>query len=648
MLNSVNDVLTPWTPPRILRVMEAASASRSAVRGASDRSAPNTTNDAALAMESLLRLSNQQPDVAGRVMTAPLFALRPLVESTDPAAKTASSSSSSAAPPLVYGDAHSMCTHALERCRLGPRNTQQKATGDASSSSRAEASSSHVAPASSARRCGLSEIAFAAEFAEPCLRGSFPDVAAVVRHTLPPGCAPPLRGRVDANGVGKGRGGATDVFFEALETLLQEPAVSHRKAPVAENASAAAASAEAAPALSLRLNLAPSVPSPPSATLLSSSLPPASAVPIEAYGPPGHLIFCKTTVAHTFSNEEVRDLGTFMMVKQRPFRVYTAAEVEARRQQASHSQRRNAMLSAGAGAAPIVGPRGTTAASSLRGTALRGVAGKARSGEEEQDGWSASSGWSSDADNGSDEKNALQVHHLVAVEEVSSTRPATNRTWVDDDGDLVLENGKVSIRKRKVRVVKNAPPPLPLPTVVGGPVLRNPQAGPHSLHLSIAASEAVAVVEDVGGSFSAQTAGAKRRAEAEAEDVEDMKVLPMRKGGAGAKRGGAVGEDGQRGKVPPTAGRSARRVKQESAKKDSNGRKKDASGGRSAAVSTINTANAPLLEKSEMIDFVGRLPISKLLRRALLIGVESPVTSEKGEESEELEEDSTASDEDEG
>jgi hypothetical protein len=641
MQSGSNDVLTPWTSSRVLRILEAASASLASSRGGADGAYSGAVGDAAMAMDSLLRLSNQQPEVAGRVMVAPLFAQRPLVEPTTPASMMTSSSSPST---LCYSDAHRMCVHTLELCCPGwmdSASAQRKAKGD-KHLARAVSPSSPAAVIANAPPCTtateLEEVVFAAEFAEPCLRGVFPDIALVARHGLPVGCAALLDCTVDGGGgvLGRRQAKKSNVAHHVLQSILQEPAVSHRKPPENDDASRAASP------FHLRLSLKSTATAESSSALLWTSLPPPSAVPLEAYGPPSHKIFDQTAVAHTFTDAEVADLHAHLRVKSRPFQVYSKDEVRARREQAGHHQRRNAMLSAGVGAAPIVGPHGTTAAQKSGKHASRIADG-------EQDGWSASSDWSSSSNKGSDaeddsgyrkeSKGAVRGNNgtttwprLTAAEEEPPvvTRPLPNRTWVEDDGDIVLENGKVTIRKRKIRTPKNPPPLLPLPTMVSGPVLKPPQ---QAATLSDAAV-AVAKKEE-GRNEPPQSDGDghptdERKAEStngeteegKGEEDEGEETAPSRKRGAGVKRGRAADNAGDQS-APPNGGRSRKRAAHTSAKKSSSKRSGSVYA-KSSPPPTLDTTNVRRLSKSEMLCFVRRLSVSDVLRRALLVGVQSP------------------------
>ncbi|KPA76750.1 hypothetical protein ABB37_07577 [Leptomonas pyrrhocoris] len=675
MLDGVNDVLTPWTPSRILRIMEAASAARSMNRSGSDRALSGSTDEGAMAMESLLRLSNQQPDVAARVMAAPLFAQRPLVEATDSASNAALSSSS-----VPYADAHRMCTHTLELCRAGWKDAEATKTKEEDEkkqvgqlpASLPPSPKPAVLPVSAspyATETELEEMAFAAEFAEPCLRGAFPDVGAVVRHSLPAGCASLLRCSRDDGAEDRSGAKSTNAVQRVVHSLLQEPAVSHRKPSGEDEVPISGSSA------SICLNMTRPTSAAPSHALLWSSLPLPSAVPIEAYGPPSHKVFDSTSVAHSFTEAEVNDLHGFLAVTPRPFQVYCKSELKARRRQASHYQRRNAMLSAGAGAAPIVGPQSITAGTStLHAARQRSHAHVSRDADDEQDGWSASSGWSSSCSNSTEHNgesdgeekgddaeggkgpeasarrdDATALPRLTAVEEegmpavdqsAAPTPPLPNRTWIEDDGELVLENGKILLRKRKLRVLRNPPPLLPLPTMVRGPVLRQPS------HTAFASEAAVVSVEEEQTGAPVQKKEGSSKGERKMEDVsglkEEVEEQPpaTRRRGAVAKRERALADDGDES-APPTTAKSRRGAKHANTKKSTSKRNTSADE-KSSSPTLLNTANAPRLSESEMLGFVERLSISDLLRKALLIGVQDPSASEK-EESRETREDNPSS-----
>ncbi|KPI87793.1 hypothetical protein ABL78_3092 [Leptomonas seymouri] len=670
MLGGVNDVLTPWTSSRILRIMEAASAAHSVGRGGGDRALPGPTDDGAMAMESLLRLSNQHPDVASRVMAAPLFAQRPLVESMEPASNAAPSSSSS----LFYADAHRMCLHTLELCRAGwkhPDATKTSEEYEESVTDRPPASlppskpdvvPAGVSPYTMATE--LEEVAFAAEFVEPCLRGEFPDVRAVVHHSLPAGCTSLLRrSQDDLAKDGKGTR-VINAVQRVVQSLLQVPAVSYKQPLDGEGIPATG------PYSSIRLNLTRPATAAPSHALLWPSLPQPSTVPIGAYGPPTHKAFDETAVAHTFTETEINDLHAFLYAKPRPLQVYSKAEVQARRQHASLYQCRSAMLSAGvgAGAGPFVGPRATAAgASALHAAPQRSQARASRGADGEHDGWSASSGWSSsnstqrsgeseaEEEEGNSEnrksarvpdraadatllpqRTAVKEEELPAIDEsVPPTRPLPNRTWIEDDGDLVLENGKIFVRKRKL---KKPPPPLPLPTMVRGSVLRQPKQTtpiPEAVVAAVEEEEANAIVQDVKRSLKGEHIAE------EGIDLREERELPAtRTRGAAAKRERAQ-DDGSDQGVQPSTGKPRKRAKRTGAKK-STGKKNFSEDQKTPSTAVLNTTNAPLLSESEMLDFVKRLPISDSLRHALLIGVQSPANAEK-EESWDAGEDSASS-----
>lgn len=674
MLSGVNDVLTPWTPSRILRIMEAAAASPTPGTGGGDRPAPGAVDDGAMAMESLLRLSNQQPDVAGRVMAAPLFAQRPLVEAAETALKSAPSPSP---PTLFYADAHRMCTHALQRCRAGWTYSETSKKGEehgceqqglptapllASTTSASADTVPSASPFTVATE--LEEVAFAAELAEPCLRGSFPDIAAVVRHSVPVGYAL-LMGRTHrASGLQvHDRVRNTNAVQRMFQSLLQEPPVPYRKPLEEKGRDSLAGSCS-----SLRLNLTRPAPAVPSNTLLWSSLPSPSAVPISAYGPPGHEIFSGASVAHSFTDAEVADLHVYLHSKSLPFQVYSSSEVRARRQQVHHNQRRSTMPSVGTRTAPIVGPHCVSASSATQLSAPRP---RGHRVDDEHDGWSASSWQSSSRSRSSsrecsddsgvkndakaeksasardaptlpghidmDAEEKAQSPAEVQAADVPPQRPLPNRTWVEDDGDLILENGKVTIRKRRLRVVKVTPPPLPLPKMVGGPVLQNPKPTPAVPAVAVAAAnrgESRAPVQTAEDNNSPTESRTEDRGVEKVESADSL--LPQRRGG-GTKRARPLDDANKEDTPPPTRGKPSKRAKHTGAKKPTS--KKNASAAERSSLppaATLNTADKPRLSESEMIAFVEQLPISDLLRRALLIGVHDFSTA-ANEESEEAE-----------
>lgn len=689
MLNGVNDVLTPWTPARILRIMESASATTTAGRGSSDRATTGAAEDGTLALEKLLRLSNQQPDVAGRVMAAPVFAQRPLVEAAESGPKSTAATSSSPPPPPspFYVDAHRMCTHTLQVCRPGWRDVQQdhaSATAATASASPPPATSAPMATATSPNAVAteLEEVAFAAEFAEPCLRGAFPDVAAVARHTLPLGCTSLLDGtlREDFETSEQRRARNANVAHRVLQSLLQEPAVSHRK-PAERSEDEADPTPSPPPSSSLRLNLtrpiAPPPPPPPPPGLLWPSLPPPSAVPIEAYGPPGHKLFDNATVSHTFTKSEMADLQAYLCVKPRPFEVYSHAQVQARRQQSQQYERRSAMLSAGAGAARIVGPGSSSAsaATGRHGRERHGGQHGVRAEDDGQDGWSASSGWSSSRSNSRsaspprdrDDADATANKSVDVPQDTDATetaekvaeaaadnstaanpqQPQLNRTWVEDDGDLVFVNGKVMIRKRKTRAQKNQPPPLPLPTVVKGPGLRVPA---QSAQRAGTAATEVKDDETPSGPSTKESDAATETTKDEAElkvesrrDEEDKeKNVPGPIEGSSGKRRRAANESDEEKdeqSASPSAGQPRKRSKlQANAKKAS--RKGSAP---SSSAATVSTADVPRLSENAMLRFIDRLSISDVLRHALLIGVQATPANSKKDDAEEEDSDNAGS-----
>ncbi|KAK7194747.1 hypothetical protein NESM_000394700 [Novymonas esmeraldas] len=637
MQRGVNDVLTPWSAPRILQIMEAASVSRTAAGSGSP------PEDSAVDLESLLRLSNELPDIAARVMVAPLFSQRPLVElrHAGPAPR---------APPasMTYPDAHHMCTVSLAP-RQGATTPDSQRNGESTSLMAPESLVPHPSERRSAAAAELEEVAFAAEFAEPCIRGSFPDVAAAVHHVL--------EGADNSTpSHSASEHGTLDALHAALRRLLELPSVTHAAAPV-QSASAPIPTCGRAPGSSLRLNLAQPLPSAAATTASPSrvlgSIPPPSLVPIDFRGPPGHRLFDQGCVAHTFSASEREELLCTICADPPPLRVFSGAELEARRQ-AEDPGDRPASAPAPAGLAGLAAAAALSLESSRApNTESRRADGGVGGGDDhgDDDDWSPSSGWSSHSGSGEpgdgaakdggapaqdEAKTGVRVDggaeedgHAslapaalgpVAATAASSSSPSVapqlapagpTRTWVGDDGDLVLENGRVTVRKRKIRVVKNPPPPPPLPTVVSSPLGYTPD---RTLILRVApvgglhSSAAVTAVQD----------GAKPSDEAGPSAVQTEAQGPhvKRTWTAGAKRSrGAAARSLASDDIDGTATTS---------KSAEGAGAAGATGPAKSASSTAGAKGAAPPSTEEVLQLIAALRVPETLRRALLIGVVAP------------------------
>ncbi|CAC9530345.1 conserved hypothetical protein [Leishmania infantum JPCM5] len=653
MLNGVNDILMPWTAPRILQIMEATSASRNA-SGCAPRGgiAADDTAD----MESLLRLANQLPDVAGRVMAAPLFAQRPLVESHNGGSTSlntvapGASSDGASSVSITYEDAQYMCTAALA-VRRSPwkaeaPNDDEPSTTDA----KAYCSLPHTEPQTAAAE--LEEVGFAAEFSEPCIRGSFPDAAAALRHVVPE-----IDGGLtsDSDGVhaqSASKHGAADLFQGALHFVLRPPSVSHA-APLAESASSTSAIQSVASATSHRLHLVQPSPSAASAapqSLVLDTIPSPSLLPIEARGPPGHRVFDGGCVAYTFSAGEREELLASLCAEPPPLQVFSREEVEGRCQPGSPIYRQtSAPQSSGSGAAAAATahfPRG-----GLPPSADRGLPGSC---VNDDDGWSSSSGWSSRSSSEpcsdmhsdkakeeasqdierADEANAEERPGSRAVacvvdgptsEVALATHPpgtaGTTCTWVDDADDLVLENGHIAIRRKRMRPARNLPAALSLPTVASSPLL-NP---------SLTTTVVNATPADEQHFTSSATDGADY-ADAAGDGSTADAVPHGRKGVAGAKRSRAsmtasAPADGcatATSAEPPeraTTAEVAKELKRRAAPAETSDEV--------ARTSTpIKTKRVVRLSQEEMLEFIEGLRVPDTLRRALLIGAATPAVIE--------------------
>ncbi|KAG5469331.1 hypothetical protein LSCM1_02546 [Leishmania martiniquensis] len=653
MLNGVSDVLTPWTALRILQIMEAASAFRNA-----GGSAPHGggSADGGADMELLLRLANQLPDVAGRVMTAPLFAQRPLVESYngDSASLTMeafdTSSDGASSMSITYEDARHMCMAALA-ARRGmwdgePWNSSASSTHEA----KLHCSPAHTAPQTAAAE--LEEVGFAAEFLEPCLRGSFPDVAAALRHVLPEVGGGLSLGSDAADAQSAIQRGTPDMFHGALSSISRPPPIPPA-APLANGTPSPSAIDDGAPTTSLRLHLAQKLHSAASATprsLVLETIPPPSLLPIAARGPPGHPMFDGGCVAYTFSTAEREELLASLRTGPPPLHVFGKEEVAAHCRPGGQS-RHQASTPLPPGAGPAAAATMHFPRSSFASTAARGAPG---SGITDDDGWSASSGWSSrsssrpriNVDGGKAAEEAPR--DMLAVDAVNSeSRPGSRavapavdgptsevaletpsrgtngntRTWVDDDADLVLENGRITIRKKKMRLAKNLLATLPMPTVVSGPLV-NP-----SLMTAVANATSA---EERYFTFSALDGADCVHKTADGTIADE--VPHEKKRTAGAKRS----RDAMTASAPPDSHFTT--PSSESLKTATTASSVTEAKRSTAAAATlseagvastpIDTKRVPRLSQEEMLEFIEGLCVSDTLRRALLVGVVTSAVTE--------------------
>lgn len=607
MQHSVNEVLTPWTAPRILQIMEAASASTGSGGGSGGIPRAGTSGDGAADMEGLIKLANHLPDVAGRAMAAPLFTQRPLIDS----------SSNALAPVLTYTEAHRMCTAAL-----AARKSSWHPDDEARVSRGAQAGDSLAPSESLTAAAELEEVGFAAEFAEPCLRGSFPDVAAALRHVFGDAAERPSRG-ADATLHGSYAGDG-DVLQDALCALLEPPRVSPATEPASPATPLAASRASAPPSSTLRLQLRqPAAPTPSVAAgsvVWDHPLPSAKAVPIEAHCPPGHKAFDQSCVAHTFASDEVAELHAALAARPAPLQVFTAAELKARRQ-----QQQPYGATQGAAAEPASRKLAVEAGAPLHPSPRN----RPINTRDVDEGWSGSSGWSSRSrspasrdgeesakgeDGGDEERRPTSRDAAADAPEVASgepevtarsdatcsSAPAPPRTWVhDDDGDLVLENGRVIVRKRRTRHTKPLPPPLPLPAVLRGSVI-NPS-------YRLVLNSAVASAEHPAPQH------------ASLEEPEDGTSTKQRSTDQKRDRDGTAASSAS--PISPTGNAPRKRMKPE-AKEPKRGRKSGAEQEASTTVSgPISTRHVARLSAEEMRGFIGGLRVSDSLRRALLVGV---------------------------
>lgn len=494
----------------------------------------------------------------------------------------------------------------------------------------------------------LEEVGFAAEFSGPCIRGSFPDAAAALRHVFPEVDGGFTSDRDGVHVQGASKHGAADLFQDALRFVLRPPSVLHA-APLVESASSPSAIQSGASATSHRLHLVQPSPSAASAapqSLVLDTIPSPSLLPIEARGPPGHRMFDGGCVAYTFSADEREELLASLCAEPPPLQVFSREEVEGRCRLGSLTYRQaSAPQSAGSGAAAAAAahfPRGE-----LPQSANRGLPG---SGVNDDDGWSTSSGWSSRSsteprsDMHSDKAKEEASQDIERVDEAntearpgsravasvvdgptsevaSATHPpgtaGTTRTWVDDDDDLVLENGHITIRKKRMRPAKNLSAALSLPRVVSSPLV-NPSltmtvvnATPaDEKHFASSATDGADYVDAAGGGSTADTTphGRKRVAGA--------------KRSRGSMSASAPADDcaTATSAEPPEKATTAEMAKDMKRR----GAPTETLDEVSRMSTPISTKRVVPLSQEEMVGFIEGLRVSDTLRRALLIGVVAP------------------------
>ncbi|KAG5469678.1 hypothetical protein CUR178_01816 [Leishmania enriettii] len=652
MLNGVSDVLTPWTAPRILQIMEATSAFRNASGGAPHS---ETSTDGVADMDRLLRLANQLPDVAARVMAAPLFAQRPLVEfyNGESASITMAASGASfdgaSSMSIAYEDARHMCATALAARRSMWKAEAWSDSEPVTSRATPYCSLSHTEPQTAAAE--LEEVGFAAEFSEPCIRGSFPDAAAALSHVLPE-VGGGLSSSSDETGAQSvSQRGTPTLLQGALSFLCRPPPVSHA-APLVNDAPSPSGIDGGASTSSLRLHLVQPSPSAASATpqsLVLETIPPPSLLPIDARGPPGHRVFDGACVAYTFSTDEKEELLSSLCTEPPPLQVQSKENV------AMHCcpeglRHRLASAPLSAGKVAVAAAAARCPHSGFPSTADRGTPG---SGVNDNEGWSDSSGWSSRSSSqtrsntDSDEAKEEASRHMERAGTVNSeagegsdaAAPAvdgpslevasgshspgtvcTTRRWVDGDDDLVLENGRITVRKKR-RPVKNLPVALSLPTVVSGPLG----------NLSLATTEVNAAPADERRCTLSAVDGADcAGATADGTTVDDVPRGKKRIAGAKRSRGSTTGTTPSDGRTATpssepfttsTAARAATEAKRSIAPA--------ATSSEVAMTSTpVDTQRVARLSQEAMLEFIQGLCVSDTLRRALLVGVVAPAVTE--------------------
>ncbi|KAG5494242.1 hypothetical protein GH5_02235 [Leishmania sp. Ghana 2012 LV757] len=653
MLNGVSDVLTPWTAPRILQIMEATSAFRNASGGAPHS---ETSTDGAADMDRLLRLANQLPDVAARVMAAPLFAQRPLVElyngesASITTAASGAPSDGASSMSIAYEDARHMCATALAARRSMWKAEAWSDSEPATIKATPYCSLSHTEPQTAAAE--LEEVGFAAEFSEPCIRGSFPDAAAALSHVLPEVGGGLSSSSDETDAQSASQRGTPSLLQSALSFLCRPPPVSHA-APLVNDAPSPSGIDGGASTSSLRLHLVQPSPSAASATpqsLVLEAIPPPSLLPIDARGPPGHRVFDGACVAYTFSADEKEELLASLCTEPPPL------QVQSKENMAMHCCPEG--LRYHQASAPLSAGKVTAAAATARcphsgfpSTADRGTPG---SGVKDDEGWSDSSGWSSRSSSqtrsntDSDKAKEEAPRHMERADTVNSearegsdaASPAvdgpslevasgthspgtvgTTRTWVDGDDDLVLENGRITVRKKKRRPVEKFPVALSLPTVVSGPLG----------NLSLATTEVNAAPADERHCTLSAVDGADcADATADGTTVDDVPRGKKRIAGAKRCRGSTTGTapSDDRTATPSsepfttsTAARAATEAKRSIAPA--------ATSSEVAITSTpVDTQRVPRLSQEEMLVFIQGLCVSDILRRALLVGVVAPAVTE--------------------
>ncbi|CAM40591.2 conserved hypothetical protein [Leishmania braziliensis MHOM/BR/75/M2904] len=652
MLNRVSDVLTPWTVPRILQIMEATSASRNTGGAASSG---GLSTDGAADMESLLRLASQLPDVAGRVMAAPLFAQRPLVESYNSSVSLTTAtpgvpSDGVSLTSITYEDARYMCTTALAVRRCAWRAESSNDDEPSTANVKACRSLPHTEPQIAAAE--LEEVGFAAEFSEPCICGSFPDAAAALRHVLPGADAGVSSESGGAPVQSASRRGAPDLFQGTLRSILRPPSVP-RAPPLVKTASSPSSIHGGASTTSHRLHLVQPSPSAASAKLQSLVLdttPPPSLLPIEVRGPPGHRVFDGGCVAYSFSANEKEELLDSLCAEPPPLRVFSRVEVEARcRPGGLNYDQASAPLSAAAG--PATATTGHVSRDGLPPSTDRGAPG---SRVDNDDGWSTSTGWSSRSsseprrttDNDkAKEKASKSMKRFDTVNDetrpesravapdmnrpTSEVAPATHppgtasttRTWVNDDDDLVLENGHITIRKKKMRPVRDLSATRPLPTVVSGSLV-NP---------SLMTTVVSAASADQRHFTSSATHGADYEV-ATGDDTAEDSAPHGKTRVAGAKRSrdstaASAPADNQATVRPPEPPQKMKSAGVATELKCSTA-PAATSDEVSMASLPINTKSVVRLSQEEVLEFIESLRVSETLRRALLVGVAATSVAE--------------------
>lgn len=590
MQHAVSEVLTPWAASQILRVVEGVC-SPEGTTASSPKIGDNDASSCAAQLEGLLHLANKQPDMASRMMAAPLFSQRPLVETSDGCVPVVSSS---------FQEVYGMCKHVLST--------------PAGENSNLEEENSTLPPLSSSALAASGrpeEATFAAEWMERSLSGEIPNLADVLYHLLSCGrrVSPPKPKHFSAS-----CGTATEHSIRsAFRNAAQIPEMAEAtgdpvtKVPVDPTPTSSATSA---PPPLLRLQLVPlplTTPQQRKQRGFSSS----KSAPLEARCPPSHPII-DGRLLHQFSSGEQHSLFTALTKDPEPFQVYSNDELRKRLERGKY-HRRNAMLSAGEGAAPIVAPQGVDG---RRGAKLKTQLHRSRAS-------SVSSGWSShsgsdagdDAVKCEDAEPEAQIAPTQKPFEDSGEKPepyppgaATNgaplqaapvRTWVGDDGELVLENGRVRIRKVKQRSAKKPLAELPLPKVVGGPS-----------HITLTAAVPPVQPEPSLSPPTSPTSPVEMQVDG-GEEINEKTLLA------------ATRRKGTHGKRP--------RLAVEAIAANGKKKRKVSGGDEKSTPHVLDTSSVPVLSSEELLKFIAGLRIPETLRQALRIGVTSP-QPEGGEE----------------